>query len=61
MKAVLQLAVISLILLSLIVCEALRDDVGSPFLNLPRPRNAFDMSNEKVFINDLGCLSSQQS
>ena len=54
---VLQLAVISLILLSLIVCQTLRYDVGSLFFYyFVRDTKRLYLSMTKVFINDLGCF-----
>ena len=55
---VLQLAVISLILLSLIVCQTLHYDVDSLFLYyFVQDMKCLNMSNDKsIFFNDLGCL-----
>ena len=54
---VLELAVISLILLSLIVCQTLRYDVGSFFFYyFVQDTKRLYMSLTKVFINDLGCF-----
>ena len=55
---VLQLAVISLILLSLIVCQTLCYDVDSLFLYyyFVQDTKRLNMSNDKIFINVLGCL-----
>ena len=60
-KAVLQLAMISLILLSYF-CQTLRYDVGSLFISLSRTRNTLICPMIKVFINHLGCpFSSLQN
>ena len=53
----LQLAVISLILLSLIVRQTLCYDVGSLFFHyFVQDTKCLYMSMTKVFINDLGCF-----
>ena len=59
---VLQLAPISLILISLIVCQTLRYDSWQSLLYyFVQEIKRFYMSRIKVFINDLGCFSTQQS
>ena len=56
-----QLAVISLILLFLIVCQTLRYDVGSLFFYyFVQDTKCLYMSMTKVFINEVA-FSSQQS